>query len=361
MKPSFLSTTILSLLTASALVAQDLPLPKASSPEKSGASLSETSSEPARFDLNFPGGTVKEFVTALDKALGKPVNVVIPAGSEKTEIPSVVVSRVTVPALLDALSHSSRHQVAVPTPGPTGGVNSYQYKEIGFVFETRDRDSADPVWAFIVTNPPDVPSERPAAPAPVVRYFPIAEYLSHFSVEDITAAINSGWNLMGGTDHVPSIRFHEETSLLICAGTKAQLELIPQVLEGLTQVQDHPDTQNFAITAKASRIIVPRIEFRDATVHEAVDYLRKKALELDPEHTGFNIVIKNGSGEDRKVTLSLLNVSTLEALKLTAELADAELEVREHVIVLSSGSGDAPASSVPPVQPVSPQKPPLTN
>lgn len=42
-------------------------------------------------------------------------------------------------------------------------------------------------------------------------------------------------------------------------------------------------TQNKALLAKLDRIIIPRVEFRDATVREAIDYLKKRSQELDPD------------------------------------------------------------------------------
>ena len=51
-----------------------------------------------------------------------------------------------------------------------------------------------------------------------------------------------------------------------------------------------------AITAKLSRIIIPKVEFRDATVREAIDFLKEKSRMLDtesePTRKGVNIVLQ---------------------------------------------------------------------
>src|SRR5207302_822665 len=51
------------------------------------------------------------------------------------------------------------------------------------------------------------------------------------------------------------------------------------------------------ITEKLNTIIVPKIEFRDATVREAIDFLKQKSRELDttekdPTRRGVNIVLQ---------------------------------------------------------------------
>ncbi len=367
MKTLLLSTA--AALVAASSLAQNLPqpVPRAAGPAADFGGGGGLEDEAARFDLKFPGGKVKEFVAAVSEALGKPVNVIIPKEGEGTMIPAVEVSRVTVPALFNALSNVSQHQVAVPTNVMTSspGVlkTSIAYKTIGFTFRTEEKNSPDGVWTFLVTNPPEIEMVEPAAPPRTVQYFPVAEYLSHFSVEDITAAIESGWKLQGGpAETSPTIRFHEETKLLIIAGTEAQMAMIPQVLAGLSQMLRYPRAESFPITRKAGQIILPKLEFREATVGESVEFIRRKALEIDPENQGFNIVVNEPPGApERKVTLTLRNVPALEALKLVAELSDMELEVRDYAIVLSARGKSAPQATTPEIPvPSSPQPPPAT-
>ena len=43
---------------------------------------------------------------------------------------------------------------------------------------------------------------------------------------------------------------------------------------------------------KLTSIIIPRIELQEATVAEAIEFLRLKSRQLDPEGVGVNIVLK---------------------------------------------------------------------
>jgi len=46
------------------------------------------------------------------------------------------------------------------------------------------------------------------------------------------------------------------------------------------------------ITNKLSTIIIPRVEFRDSSIREAIDFLREQAVENDPEKKGVDIVLR---------------------------------------------------------------------
>src|SRR5262245_42640330 len=70
---------------------------------------------PDAFDLNFPGGGPKALVAAIEKASGKSLNVIVPREYEDTDIPPMHFTKVTVPALFEALSSSSRHTVHAPS------------------------------------------------------------------------------------------------------------------------------------------------------------------------------------------------------------------------------------------------------
>lgn len=43
---------------------------------------------------------------------------------------------------------------------------------------------------------------------------------------------------------------------------------------------------------KLNGIIIPKIELRDVTVAEAIEFLRLQSRRLDPERTGVNFVLK---------------------------------------------------------------------
>jgi beta-lactamase regulating signal transducer with metallopeptidase domain len=122
-----------------------------------------------------------------------------------------------------------------------------------------------------------------------------------------------------------------------------------------------------AINAKLRNIIIPRIDFEDRTVEEAIDYLRLRAgeldvSELDPAKKGVNLVIRRpksslggglvpaegelpagedllGGGGDlgaaRIDELRLRNVPLDVALKYICDKTNYRYKVRNQVVVLS--------------------------
>ena len=96
-----------------------------------------------------------------------------------------------------------------------------------------------------------------------------------------------------------------------------------------------------AMVEKLKSIVVPRIEFVNTPLSDAVAYLVHRGRELDPEGEGINVVMAGElEAESVQVTLELTNVPLAEAVKYTAQLAGARITVEEHAIVFSPGTGD---------------------
>ncbi len=97
-----------------------------------------------------------------------------------------------------------------------------------------------------------------------------------------------------------------------------------------------------AIAAKAQAIRIPKLEFREASVTEAVDFLRRKSVELDPEKKGLNIVLKAPPDLAKiKITLSLADVPLLEAVRYVANLAALIVEPEDSALLLRA-AGENP-------------------
>jgi general secretion pathway protein D len=119
-----------------------------------------------------------------------------------------------------------------------------------------------------------------------------------------------------------------------------------------------------ATMAKLNRIIIPKIDLRDATVREAVEFLKQRSRELDTsveepqEKRGVNIFLKLaapaaapapdmtavppvegaaapppvGGSADTRVTLSLTNVPLIEALRYLTELAGLKYKIEPYAV-----------------------------
>lgn len=125
-----------------------------------------------------------------------------------------------------------------------------------------------------------------------------------------------------------------------------------------------------AITAKLNRIIIPKIDLRDVTVTEAVEFLKQRSRDLDTSaddpalKRGVNIVLKlpppapaapvegadpnavpadpsaapsetatvPGGTADSRITMALTNVPLIEALRYLTELSHLKYKVEPYAV-----------------------------
>ena len=194
-----------------------------------------------RFNLDFPGGTPGALAAAISKAMGRHLNLIIPASHADTKIMPMKVESVTVPDLFRAIQTASARQVPVVTgstsrSGTMPAQRSFQYKtvEISFI-PTSGTVTDETVWSFGSTEPTAEDSAvlaKGEEPEQVCQYFQLAPYLQDHTVEDITTAIQTGWKMLK-VDPVPQLSFHQETKLLIAVGSSEQVAQIPMVLQQL--------------------------------------------------------------------------------------------------------------------------------
>ena len=99
--------------------------------------------------------------------------------------------------------------------------------------------------------------------------------------------------------------------------------------------QPTPPATDSALAARAKGIILPKVMFNEASLEECTEYLQVKSADLDPAHQGINIVLKAGTDKATKITLSLMNVSLLDALNYLAQSANLQLEAEASALVIA--------------------------
>ena len=112
-----------------------------------------------------------------------------------------------------------------------------------------------------------------------------------------------------------------------------------------SQIIDQPqiDTHGTAsINRKLDEIIIPKIDFREATVREALDFIKQRAssldsVEQDPARKGINIVLKlapDAEESGSKITLSLTDIPLRAAIDYVARAANLKLKVEPYSVVV---------------------------
>jgi general secretion pathway protein D len=165
-------------------------------------------------------------------------------------------------------------------------------------------------------------------------------------------------------DHYADNAYNETRGRRLWQVTKGW-EIPPRKYQGREVVKYdsgvNPIRNTEAIQNLLNSIIIPKIEFREATVREAVDFLKQKSKELDPNKKGVNIVLKlegtPGSSApapevpgtaaapttpsapsvnptDARITLSLTNIPLSEALRYITSLAGLKVKIDQYAVTV---------------------------
>jgi hypothetical protein len=105
-------------------------------------------------------------------------------------------------------------------------------------------------------------------PTKYVQFYQLDSYLDRFTVEDITTAIKTGGDL-AGYKGAPTMKYHEETKLLVVHGTQPQVGMVQQVLQSLANAKrptgqpvpvqpGNPESRPVRIPAQPQPVLPPQ-------------------------------------------------------------------------------------------------------
>jgi hypothetical protein len=97
-------------------------------------------------------------------------------------------------------------------------------------------------------------------------------------------------------------------------------------------------------------LIVPQVQFREATLGSALDFLKKKVTELSSGKKSVNFVLSPGVDQDTKVTINLSNIPVTEVLRYVAELSSARVEYQKFAVMIKPVGGAASATPAAPAE-----------
>jgi hypothetical protein len=77
---------------------------------------------------------------------------------------------------------------------------------------------------------------------------------------------------------------------------------------------------------EVGKVILPSVRFRNATIEEAVEYLRFKSRDLDPQKKGMVIILDDAASRAAgTITLDSNNITVANALAQIATVAGLEI------------------------------------
>ena len=102
------------------------------------------------------------------------------------------------------------------------------------------------------------------------------------------------------------------------------------------KVPARPTSTDRKVAEKVNQIVIPRVEFSEVPLPDAVDLLRTLSRELDPEKKGINLVLLGdvGEGNTPEISLQLSRIPLAEAIRYTAQLADYEVRLENGAVLL---------------------------
>jgi general secretion pathway protein D len=115
-------------------------------------------------------------------------------------------------------------------------------------------------------------------------------------------------------------------------------------MEAFLKVVSNPKpTAPFSyLEAKLKSIVFPSVRFQNATLEEAIEFIRIKSRDLDtattdPAHKGVNIIIQaSAQGKTARITLDLKDVPMSELLRYITELSQTKFQVAPFAILITS-------------------------
>lgn len=162
-----------------------------------------------------------------------------------------------------------------------------------------------------------------------------------------------------------AVTYLPEAGILVARNTGSYIDTITRIVETILPPNPNSGDTNLEkerkafIREKLDKIIIPKIDFKDVSVMEAVDFLNKRIAETDAAHKGVTISIAAETGltakqnptstdkvsifpalpADEKLTLSLTNIPLGVALDYITKLANRRLKVSPQVVDVFPMSG----------------------
>lgn len=136
--------------------------------------------------------------------------------------------------------------------------------------------------------------------------------------------------------------YNESRSDMVRLADKAWEMPVRRFEAGASVIRERPSPDREAINRKLDDIIIPKVDFREVTVTEAMEFLKKRAAaldsaETDPARKGVNIVVKTDEQSpenNARITLSLTDIPLRNAIEYVAKAAALKTKVEPYAVAV---------------------------
>lgn len=282
-------------------------------------------------DVEFAGGTVRDFVRALQKAAVEsaaktPVNVMIPAEAADIGLPAVSLKRISAETALQTLEYAfvsmGPHRVLIrnmTNEGDEGLTFAIQYQ---FVQQGVSMPQASPQGPIVseahsIRELLDVP-EGLLQKDPALRMAPETVLGALKLASEMEAAESRGAPV--------HLMFHPDSQLLIARGTPEQQRLVLGVLRQLRETIDQRRMRHAEALMRQQQHRLTTVEL-EAQIREAEAQLKRARAELAP--VAAEAQRMRQFFDDGKLTKT-----DLERAQAAADVAEADVQAAESNLMM---------------------------
>lgn len=185
-------------------------------------------------DVHFRDATVEHALTSIQTALDGRLQFVVESSVRDVRLPDLTVKNAPAIEIIHLMTRVMRGlHVRIPVGAdehPVGDVLSELNGDNAILERWGSANKTQVVIVEMVSDEEfDGRGER------MLRIYQTGHILDGYevSIDDLATAIETAWDTVP-INHVATLKYHEQTKLLICYGTQRHLSLVNQVIEGIT-------------------------------------------------------------------------------------------------------------------------------
>ncbi len=173
----------------------------------------------------------------LESRIGQKVNLVVSPGARAVQIPSFRLRNTRLLTLVNLLGNLVANlEVQISVRG-----SFVDPEDIEDVMSEAEEDDGEELIRSLKTHGTPVVlvnmATRDEDDQPIeqgFRLYSMARLIEQYSIEDLATAVETTWQMMP-KNFAASLKYHDETRLLICSGTERHLEIVDEVVDLMTR------------------------------------------------------------------------------------------------------------------------------
>jgi len=208
-----------------------------------------------RIDIDFPGGTMGEFMMYLEKVQGAPPSVILSKEAEEVPLPALRLHKVTVAEAMTAIG---------------------RLRQIGS-YEIVVHESQGGILTVVAAQSGNL--------RPTTEVSDLIKILdTDLEIDDVVTAITTAWSLqLLYAGPKPELRYHSETGLLIVVGSQWDREVVRSILQTLSEAEKRvrlPEIQHYQSRLQGVDSEIHSLKYKNQQLEAAIDELKAKFEDL---------------------------------------------------------------------------------